>query len=421
MSPVFLTVLIGFSEYLFSPELLNAARLNPKAFRRVRKLPLPTLLTFLMSGLKASVQNELNAFFPHLNNQADLFREVSAQAFSEARKKFSALAFSHLNQRLLGLIHTHLPTPQWYGLRVVAADASKVKLFLQDVTGRQVREAIAFGLYLPGLEMSLAFELYPSRYSERQMLFEHLNQLCADDLLVLDRGYPACWLVAVLIQTGIPFCMRVDNTGYQCVKAFLRSGYSQQIVTIRAANRRDCADFKCIRIASQVRLVRVITPKGNQYVVMTSLLEPDAFPVTAFLELYHSRWRIEEAFKRLKHHLNLEHLSGLTWLAAQQDFGAKVLCDNLNAFAVYCATDGVGEVQLDTEKPTVYRINRTYAFAHLKPCLSRWILKILPAIDQVIAVFDELLKNLIQFIKGRSNPRPRRPKPHMHHAYRPTA
>lgn len=421
MSSEFLTVLIGFSDYLFSQALLDAVRLDPKAFRRVRKLPFPTLITFLMSGLKASVQNELNTFFPHLNNQADLFREVSAQAFSEARKKFSAVAFSHLNQQLLGLVKTHLPIPRWYGLRVVAADASKVKLFLQDITGRQVREAIAFGLYLPDLEMSLAFELYPPRYSERQMLFDYLDQLSTDDLLVLDRGYPACWWVAVLTQRRIPFCMRVDNTGYQCVKAFLRSGYSQQIVTIRAANRRDCADFKCTRVASQVRLVRIITPNGNQYVVMTSLLDPEAFPVTAFLELYHSRWRIEEAFKRLKHHLNFEHLSGLTWLAAQQDFGAKVLCDNLNAFAVYCATDGAGEIQVDIEKPTVYRINRTYAFAHLKRCLSRWVLKALPSIDQLITVFDELLKNLTQFIKGRSNPRPRRPKPHMHHAYRPTA
>ncbi len=421
MSPEFLTVLIGFSDYLFSQELLNAVRLDPKAFRRVRKLPFPTVITFLMSGLKASVQNELNAFFPHLNNQADLFREVSAQAFSKARKQFSAVAFTLLNQRLLALVQAHLPLPRWYGLRVVAADASKVKLFLQDATGRKVREAIAFGLYLPSIEMSLAFELYPLRYSERQMLFEHLDQLSAGDLLVLDRGYPACWLIAVLTQRGIPFCMRVDNTGYQCVKAFLRSGDQQQIVTLQAPNRRDCADFECARVTTQVRLVRVITPNGNQYVVMTSLLDPEAFPVIAFLDLYHSRWRIEEAFKRLKHRLNLEHLSGVTWLAAQQDFGAKVLCDNLNALAVYCATDGAGDIQIDTEKSTVYRINRTYAFAHLKRCLSRWILKALPPLDQLLAVFEELSKNLIQFIKGRSNPRPRRPKPHMHHAYRPTA
>ena len=67
-------------------------------------------------------------------------------------------------------------------------------------------------------------------------------------------------------------------------------------------------------------------------------------PVTAFLELYHSRWRIEEAFKHLKHRLNLEHLSGIKGLAAQQDLGANILCDNLNALAVYCATDGAVDI-----------------------------------------------------------------------------
>ena len=83
--------------------------------------------------------------------------------------------------------------------------------------------------------------------------------------------------------------------------------------------------------------------------------------------------------------------------------------------------DGADDLKTDTEKPTVYRINRTYAFAHLKRCLSRWVLKALPSIDQLLTVFDELLKNLIQFIKGRANPKPKRPKLNMHHAYRSTA
>ncbi|MGB2902956.1 MAG: transposase, partial [Candidatus Dechloromonas phosphoritropha] len=50
------------------------------------------------------------------------------------------------------------------------------------------------------------------------------------------------------------------------------------------------------------------------------------YPAPAFADLYHRRWRIEEAFKRLKHRLSLEHTSGLTWLAACQDVGAKMLC-----------------------------------------------------------------------------------------------
>jgi len=409
-----LTILSGFSAFLHSPELLDDSRLDEKAFRRTRKMPFPTLITFLLSGLKASVQNELNAFFPHLNNQADLTRKVSAQAISKARKKFSAIAFSLLNQQLISLVERHLPSPRWHGLRVVAADASKVQLFLQDATGRKVREAIAFGLYLPGIEMSLVFGLYEQHCSERQMLFEHLNKLSSNDILVLDRGYPSCWLIAVLTQLGIPYCMRVDNTGYKCVKTFIRSGLQQQIVTINAPNRKDCADFQCARTTSQVRLIRIITPNMKVYVVMTSLLDERAFPASSFFDLYHYRWRVEEAFKRIKHRLNLEHLSGTSWLAAQQDFGAKMLCDNLNALVVYCATDHTEE--FDNESG--YRINRNYAFSHLKTCLSRWILKALPSVNQVISIFNELSKNLIRFIKNASKPRPKQSKPHKHQAYK---
>jgi hypothetical protein len=91
-------------------------------------------------------------------------------------------------------------------------------------------------------------------------------------------------------------------------------------------------------------------------------LERDLFPwignVPELLEALRrieSRGAVEEACKRIKHRLNLEHLSGIAWLAAQQDFGAKMLCDNLNAVAVFCAT----EQNLDVQVQSGYRINRT--------------------------------------------------------------
>lgn len=299
--------------------MLEAVRLDPKAFQRNRKLPFPTAIVVLLSGLTASLQSELNAFFPQLENRCDLLRTVSAQAFSKARKKFSFVVFSLLNQRLLSLLEAAFSVPRWHGFRVVAGDASKLQLFLRDATKRQVQEAIAFALYLPGIEMSLAFQLYSPSVGERQMLFEHLHYLKEDDLLVLDRGYPGNWLCAVLTQTRRHFCMRVDDTGYACVKAFKRSGRSEQIVTLGAPNRRDCEAFGCRPEPTTVRLIRVITPNARQYILMTSLLDTTAFPAQHFADLYHSRWRIEEAFKRIKHRLNLEQLSGISWLAAQQD------------------------------------------------------------------------------------------------------
>jgi len=367
----------------------------------------------MLSGFKASVQNELNAFFAHLANQADLLREVSAQAFSQARKHFSAGAFTALNRRLLALVQEQVPVPRWHGLRVVAADASKVQLFLQDATGRKVLEAIAFALYLPAWELTLRAELYSPLVGERQMLFEHLEALDPDDLLVLDRGYPARWLIAYLSQHAIPFCMRVDSSGFAAVKAFLRSGLSESVVTLPAPDTDDCRDYECAQTRTRVRLVRVVTPNGRLHVLLTSLLDPVAYPAADFAALYHCRWRIEEAFKRLKHRLALENTSGLSWLAAQQDFGAKILADNLHALAVL---EAAGMASLGED----YKINRTYAFAHLKRCLPRWLLIAIPATVELLKVFAELARNLIQFKPGASKPRPAHPKPHRKHAYKST-
>lgn len=401
---------------LHSKELLDASRLDSKAFCRHRKLPFAAHLALFLSGLTASVQNELNAFFAHLENQADLLRKVSAQAFSKARKGFSAKAFRLLNEQLLSLVETHLPVPRWRGLRIVAADASKLQLFLKDATGRKVREAIAFLLYLPGLELSLAWELYSPCCDERQMLFEHLDRLRRDDLLVLDRGYPARWLVAALIARGIAFCIRVDETGFACVKTFRRSGRREAIVEIGAASQPDAQDYECPTKPHRVRLILVITPNGKRQVVMTSLLDTQTYPAEHFGDLYHARWRIEEAFKRIKHRLKLEHLSGLSWLAAQQDFGAKLLGDNLNALAVYSAAPAAITRHGKTQR--TYKINRTYGIAHLKRCLPRWLIKQLPTAEALLITFQELLKNLVGFLPGASKPRLKGPKPHLHHAYK---
>ena len=119
----------------------------------------------------------------------------------------------------------------------------------------------------------------------------------AGDLLLLDRGYPACWLVAALFYLSIPFCVRVDATGFAAVKAFLRSGQPEALVSLPPPSKRDARDYGCPRKPHTVRLVRVVTPNGNIHVLMTSLLDAKTFPAADFHDLYHARWRIEEAFK----------------------------------------------------------------------------------------------------------------------------
>jgi len=142
------------------------------------------------------------------------------------------------------LVIQHLDVPRWNGLRVVAVDGS-MRLFLQDATRRAVHDVVAFALYLPGLEMTWSFQLYSAKDAERQMLFEHLDQLETDDLLVLDQGYPARWLIAYLVQHGIPFCMWVDETSFAAVKIFIRSGLDEQRIMVRMPPTTDCEDYGC--------------------------------------------------------------------------------------------------------------------------------------------------------------------------------
>ncbi len=418
-------ILCAFAKALHSPDLLASVRLSPTAFLRHRHLTFPKLLTLMLSGMCGSIQQELDRFSANLQGSTDLQREVTAQAFSKARKGFSAAVFRTLNTTLHHLIEARMRFSRWRGFRVVAADASKLQLFLKDATGRKVREAIAFMMYLPGSEMALDFELYSPEVSERQMLFEHLDSLQSDDLLVLDRGYPARWLVAVLLTRGIPFCMRVDDTGFAEVARFKRSGDTETVVTLAPPSATDANDYACPREATRVRLIRVITPTGRVHLLMTSLLNAIDYPAADCGDLYHARWRIEQAFKRIKHRLALEQLTGISWLAAQPDFGAKILGDNLHALSVYCAAQDPAATPPKARQPETatrrYKPNRAYPFAAIKSRMQRWLLSIPATLDDIENLFTELMRNLIAFVPGASKPRNMGRKPHKHMAYKACA
>ncbi|MDP3708106.1 MAG: transposase, partial [Polaromonas sp.] len=202
-------------------------------------------------------------------------------------------------------------------------------------------------------------------------------------------------------------CMRVDrsaNSGFTCVRDFLRSGLLEQVVTLRAADRRDVLDFGCPAETQTVRLVRHIAPNGQVRVLMTNLFDVVRFPACSFGDLYHQRWRIEEAFKRLKHRLNLEHVSGLSQQAVVQDVAAKVLCDNLQALTALSARDSADLSEL-------VRINRAYVHTALKPLLPALLLG-----KKVVKLLRNVLRLVAQHTyvhrENLSKPRKPGPKPH---------
>ena len=123
----------AFAQLLHSDSFLAAARhpKHPHAFTRQRKLPLPALVATMLCGMRKGVQAELDEFFAHLQEQAQLLRHVSAQAFAKARTKLANDAIPSLNSWLIAQAGQTGLIPRWHHLRIVAADASTMRFGLR--------------------------------------------------------------------------------------------------------------------------------------------------------------------------------------------------------------------------------------------------------------------------------------------------
>lgn len=342
--------------------------------------------------------------------------KVSDRAFAQARARLHMPALQSLNDQLVEAATQASLVPRWRGRRLVAADASVLMPAIRPCHRTQhaaSAEQRLFALYLPGAELTQHASVHSAVESERAMLMESLHRLRADDVLLLDRGYPAAWLVQSLLERGLSFVMRCDNnSGWPAVREFMRSGRSEALVVLNTPSARDAADWRCQRQAPQVRLVRQVAPSGAVRVLATNLT-PEQAPAADFGALYHQRWRIEEAFKRLKHRLHLEAVSGLTQQALIVDVAAKVLADNIASLMCIAA-------QATRLADTPQRLcNRSYACGLVQRVLPRIVLMIGDVLSLIASALDQLAANTQRRCPGRSRPRPAHPvKPHPRYAYK---
>lgn len=410
--------MLEFSDRIASDEFAQLARHPdaPKAFTRNRKLPLPTVIAALLSMRNQSQQAMLDGFFASVCDTSLPLREVSDRAFAKARDHLHLPALVGLNDWLVGRADSAGLIQRWCGLRVVAADASLLMPAVRPCfLGRSaaVRDQRLFALFLPGAELTLHASVHSAQVAERSMLIEALDVLGPDDVLVLDRGYPAAWLVALLNALGIRFVMRCDNDGgWRAAKTFMRSGLAEANVSLNAPSADEVRDWACPAGPPTLRLVRQVARNGQVRLLATNL-DAEAFPPELFGELYHQRWRIEEAFKRLKHRLHLEAVSGLSQQALIIDVAAKILADNMTS--LMCAA-----ASLQVDLPARSRkCNRSYAAGLMQRLLPRLVLFIGDVLADISAAVQTLAATSQRFVRGRSQPRPpRHVKPHPASAYK---
>jgi hypothetical protein len=185
--------------------------------------------------------------------------------------------------------------------------------------------------------------------------------------LLCDRGYAGYFWFAIMLARGVEFVVRCSQGSFGAVQMLFardKAGVSKQ-VTLSASNelKRELLQAG-LPLTLRVRLVTVRLSTGELEVLATSLLDRQRYPTRDFAQVYHWRWGIETYYGRLKGRLELEHWSGKTEEAIQQDFNAAVFVSNLESVVCRPAEQVIEEQTAHRKFPA--QLNRAVCLHTIK-------------------------------------------------------
>jgi hypothetical protein len=383
-------------EILHSPDFVNRHKKSAKDFIRKRLLPFQTLVLYFINMPKGSYKDELDHFFKALFRLDVPVSYVSKMALTLARRKLNFSVFIELNQHLLDFFYKHFNNAKtWHGFNLVAVDGSTLKLFkYKDIREHFGTMKPKKGPEVPMARISQMFDVLnkitidsiisPYHVGERDLLHRHLINILPNDLLLLDRGYPAYWIFNLIMSQGGNFCARISKQ-WKIVKCFVESGAKESIIDLNASyySKKECLEMGLDIKPLRLRLIRVELDSGEIEVLITSLTDEKKYPTEIFRELYHQRWPVEVDYLFMKERIQIGNFSGTSSLSVYQDFHSKVLAKNLTWILASPAQDIVRNAS--EGKKHERQLNMTEAISKSK--------------DTIILLFKRPRKMIVQLVR----------------------
>jgi hypothetical protein len=310
---------------------------------------------------------------------------VSASAYSQARYKFKHSAFMALNQKaIVETMYADDDYQTFWGFRVLAIDGSKIVLpdtqEIRDEFGtmkwvKKGKEGESLTCHTPAAMASVLYDvlnrvaldaiLAKSDAYEVDLAIGHLSHTCENDLIVEDRGYASYRMLAEFSQSNRHFVVRCGSNSFQIARQMLKGiGADSQVVTLKPC-KSQAAFIKNNGLPRTltVRFVRVLLSTGQYEVLVSSLLDEQAYPSKQFGDLYWFRWEIETFYGLIKTRLELENFTGIGVEAVKQDFYATIYLTGMESVLTDAA-----QAQLDTKQNNKHMqiVNRAVSFNAIK-------------------------------------------------------
>ena len=385
-----------------------------------------------MNMNKGSYQDELDNFFKVLNHMEVAERVVTKGAISKARIKLNYQAFIELNAKMASHYYSYFSTISWHGFNLLAVDGSTLRVPDED----EIVEH--FGVWdvdkgkpCPKARISQMFDVLnritvdaiirPKAEGERELASFHFLRLMPNDLILLDRGYPAFWLFKLVESMDANFCARVSYKKWKVIRKFYRSGNTEQIVKIcpTPLSVSKCTELGIDKDPIKVRLIRVELDTGESEILITSLTDKNKYSQSIFYSLYHHRWPVEEDYKTMKCRMEMENFSGKSVLSVYQDFHAKVFSKNLTAIIANTTKEEIKK--LSERRKYQYQINFTQVLSKMKHTIVLLFTRSVEKVKFIVTKLQNIFSQTVEQVRpGRKYERNHKVKlKNFHMAYKP--
>jgi hypothetical protein len=281
--------------------------------------------------------------------------------YCRARRRLPAPFIQELAEGLADrLEEAALAEDLWHGLHVKLADGTTLSLpdtpenqaaFPQPSSQQQglgfpMIRMVAVISWATGLLSALAYASYEGKGTgETALLRQLLHRFKPGDLAVLDRYYGNYWMVALLLAIGVHLCVRVNHARKVDFSRGKRLGPRDHIITWKRPPRPGWMSQEMyVQLPEELSLrevgIEVARPgdRTEQIVVVTDLLDSQAYPKEDIAELYRWRWQVEVELRHFKGTLKMRELSCKTPENVQRELWAGVLGFNLTKKVMLQAT-----------------------------------------------------------------------------------
>ena len=398
---------------LTSPPFMEKNRSSGKYFTRKRKLPFVSLVCFMLSGIKQSIQKGLTDFI----QEHTAYKSMTKSAFCQQRIKLKPEAFVELNQVLVDDFYTDNEYATHYGRRVLCIDGSTLELprsqeiidtFGVNTEDNMIPMSRISTMYDPLNNLVIDGKMEANICDEYTLAIMLLDNIRENDLVILDRGYGARWLFYLLQQKKANYIVRVQRNFGSNVDSFWDAEEKERIVEIQELPKKSKKrlqergfEFKPFKF----RLVKIILNTGETEVLATSLVDSEKFNLTFLKETYELRWGIEVNYDHLKNHIELGNFTGYSVQAIKQDFFANILLANIQALLVRDAQAEMSAKNENKQLKYEYKINKNLSLGFLKERVVDILLSNKPEYFEELKALFQIEPSPIR--KGRKFPRER--------------